>query len=69
MRRPGWVRSDFNRPTGHAIARAIAGAGINLAFFVAQVVGRKYSAVIGFDRDDDGRRAAVHQEGEPPLAG
>lgn len=42
---------------GAAIARAIAEAGINLAFFVAQVVGRRYTAVIGFDSEADARRA------------
>jgi hypothetical protein len=29
-----------------------------MAFFVAQVVGRKYSAVIGFDSDADAKTAA-----------
>jgi hypothetical protein len=43
---------------GAAIARAIAEAGINLAFFVAQVVGRRYAAVIGFDSEADAKRAA-----------
>jgi hypothetical protein len=43
---------------GASIARAIADAGINLAFFVAQVVGRRYSAVIGFDSEADSRKAA-----------
>jgi len=48
-----------DRPgTGAAIARAIAEAGINLAFFVAQVVGRRYAAVIGFDSEADARKAA-----------
>jgi len=48
-----------DRPgTGAAIARAIAEAGVNLAFFVAQVVGRRYAAVIGFDSEADARKAA-----------
>jgi hypothetical protein len=47
-----------DRPgTGSAIARAVAEAGINLAFFIAQVVGRRYSAVIGFDSEEDLKRA------------
>lgn len=39
-------------------ARAIAEAGINLAFLVAQVVGTKFSAVYGFDSMTDRDRAA-----------
>ncbi len=48
-----------NRPgLGYAIAKAISGAGINTAFLVAQVVGKKYSAVFGCENDDDTRKAA-----------
>jgi hypothetical protein len=48
-----------NRPgLGHATAKAISDAGINLAFLVAQVVGRKYSAVFGFDTDADRKKAS-----------
>ena len=43
---------------GHAMARALADAGINLVFLVAQVVGRRYSAVFGFEREADADRAA-----------
>jgi hypothetical protein len=53
------VEGDDRPGTGHAIARAIADAGINLAFFVAQVLGRKYSAVIGFENEENARRAAA----------
>ena len=38
-----------NRPgLGAALARGLANAGINIAFVVAQVVGRKFSATVGF---------------------
>ena len=48
-----------NRPgLGHAIATAIADAGINLSFVIAQVMGRRYSAVFGFENDADVSRAA-----------
>lgn len=48
-----------NRPgLGHAIAKAIADAGINLSFVIAQVVGRRYSAVFGFENDADVSKAA-----------
>jgi hypothetical protein len=42
---------------GHTIARALSESGINLAFLVAQVVGRQYSAVFGFENDADAARA------------
>ena len=51
------IEGDDRPGTGSAIARAIGEAGINLAFFVAQVVGRRYVAVIGFDSDADLKRA------------
>jgi len=49
-----------NRPgLGHAIAKAIADANINVSFVLAQVVGRKYSAVFGFDNEADASKAAI----------
>jgi len=39
-----------NRPgLGAAIGRGLADAGINVAFVMAQVIGRKFTAAIGFD--------------------
>jgi hypothetical protein len=52
------VEGDDKPGLGLATAKAIADAGVNMAFFVAQVVGRKYSAVIGFDSDADAKTAA-----------
>jgi hypothetical protein len=43
---------------GFETTTAIAAAGINLAFLVAQVIGSKFSAVYGFDSEAD-RRTAV----------
>jgi hypothetical protein len=37
----------------------MAEAGINLDFLVAQVIGRKYSAVIGFENDADAIKASA----------
>ncbi len=55
---PLLVEGD-NRPgLGHAIAKAIADANINLSFVLAQVVGRRYSAVFGFETESDADRAA-----------
>ena len=54
-----WVEGD-NRPgLGHRISQAIAEAGVNLDFLVAQVVGRKYSAVLGFENDADASKATA----------
>lgn len=51
------VQGD-NRPgVGFAITRAIADAGINIAFLVAQVIGKKYSLVVGFDTDAEAAKA------------
>ena len=52
------VEGDNKPGLGHAIAQAIAEAGVNIAFLVAQVIGRRYSAVIGFDSREDARKAA-----------
>ena len=51
------VQGD-NRPgLGHAIAKALGYAGINLNFVLAQVVGRKYAALFGFENDSDEEKA------------
>jgi hypothetical protein len=43
-----------NRPgLANRIARALAESGVNIAFLVAQVVGRRYSAVFGFESEAD----------------
>ena len=51
------VLGDDRPGLGHAMARALADAGINLVFLVAQVVGRRYSAVFGFESAADADRA------------
>jgi hypothetical protein len=53
------VEGDNKPGLGHAIAQAIADAGLNLSFLVAQVIGRKYSAVIGFTNDEDAKKATA----------
>ncbi len=52
------VEGDDKPGLGLAIAEAVAGAGVNMTFFVAQVIGRRYSAVIGFGSDADAKTAA-----------
>lgn len=56
---PTLLVTGDNRPAlGHAIARALADASINLNFLVTQVLGRRYSAVLGFETEADARQAA-----------
>ncbi len=60
-----------NRPgLGAAIARGLADAGLNIAFLIAQVVGRRFSASIGFDDDAAATQAAriIKQAGAPKRA-
>lgn len=51
------VQGDNKAGLGQAIARAIADAGINVGFLVAQVIGTRYSAVVGFETEDDAKKA------------
>ncbi len=52
------VEGDDKPGLGLAIAQAIAEAGVNMTFFVAQAIGRRYSAVIGFASEADAKTAA-----------
>lgn len=52
------VEGDNKPGLGFAVAQTIGSAGINIAFFVAQVIGRRFSAVIGFETEDDAKKAA-----------
>lgn len=52
------VEGEDRPGLGLAIAQAIAGAGINMAFFVAQTFGRRFSAVLGFETEVDATTAA-----------
>ncbi|MBI3919961.1 MAG: hypothetical protein HY318_00985 [Armatimonadetes bacterium] len=53
------VEGDNKPGLGYAIAKAIAEAGIDMGFLVAQVVGKKYSALFGFETSKDATRAAT----------
>jgi hypothetical protein len=53
------VEGDNRAGLGYTAAQAIADAGINLDFLVAQVVGKKYSAVFGFESDADAAKCAA----------
>ena len=52
------VQGDNRAGQAYAATRAIADAGISLNFFLAQVIGKKYSAVLGFETEADARRGA-----------
>ena len=45
------VRGDNRAGLAHRVARALAEGRLNVGFLVAQVVGRKYSAVFGFETE------------------
>ena len=51
------VQGDNRRGLGHAITKAISDAGINMNFVMAQVVGRRYSAMFGFANEADAAKA------------
>jgi hypothetical protein len=52
------VEGDNKPGLGYAIAAKVAAAEINIAFLMAQVIGRKFAVVIGFETDDDAKKAA-----------
>ena len=57
---PTLLVAGDNRPgLGFALSQGMADAGINMAFLVAQTIGRRYSAVFGFESDADADRAAA----------
>lgn len=53
------VEGDNRAGLGYAVAKAVADSGINVSFLMAQVVGRKYAAVFGFQNDADATKAAA----------
>jgi hypothetical protein len=53
------VEGDNRAGVGYATAQAIADAGISMDFLVAQVIGRKYSAVFGFESGADAAKCAA----------
>jgi hypothetical protein len=52
------VEGDDRPGLGHAIAQALAAAGINIGFTVAQVFGKKFTAVFGFMSEETAKLAA-----------
>jgi hypothetical protein len=62
------VQGDNEPGLGHKLSRAIADAGVNLSFLVAQVLESRYSAVIGLENEEDLRKvsAIVRKVSAPP---
>jgi hypothetical protein len=52
------VEGDDRPGMGAQLGRAVAGAGISLTFMMAEVVGQKFSAAIGFANEQDAAKAA-----------
>lgn len=51
------VEGENRAGLGHAIAKALGAAGINIDFVVGQVSGSRHTTVIGFDSRGDADRA------------
>jgi hypothetical protein len=52
------VEGDNRAGLGYAFAKAVGDAGINVSFLMAQVIGRRYAAVFGFENEADATKAA-----------
>ncbi|HJU09462.1 MAG TPA: hypothetical protein VJ728_01230 [Candidatus Binataceae bacterium] len=53
------VEGDNRAGLGFQIAKAVSDSGINVSFLMAQVVGRKYAAIFGFQNDNDAAKAST----------
>jgi len=53
------VEGDNKPGLGALFATALADAGVNVAFLVVQVMGRKFTAVYGFETEGDARTATA----------
>jgi predicted amino acid-binding ACT domain protein len=56
------VEGDDKPGLGRAIAQATASAGINFAFFIAQVISKRFSAILGFETAEDARSLSEYSE-------
>jgi hypothetical protein len=52
------IEGDDKAGLGHAIADGLARARINVSYALAQVVGRKFVALLGFETDADASKAS-----------
>jgi uncharacterized protein with ACT and thioredoxin-like domain len=55
---PTLLVEGYNKPgLAHKIAQAVAEAGVNLSFLVAQVLGKRFVATLGFETEGDAKKA------------
>jgi hypothetical protein len=52
------VEGDDKPGLGLVIAEAVSAARVNMSFFIAQAIGRRFSAVLGFETEGDAKTAA-----------
>jgi hypothetical protein len=52
------VEGDNKPGLGHAVAKELGDAGINMTFLMSQVLGRRYAAIFGFENEADANKAA-----------
>jgi hypothetical protein len=62
------VEGDDRKGLGAEISRALANAGINMGFLVAETMGKKFSAAIGLATGQDATAAAKAIESLGPPA-
>ena len=53
-----FVEGDNRSGLGAAMGRALADAGVNIVFLVSQVIGRRFTAIFGFDDEQLAATAA-----------
>ena len=53
------VQGNNSQGLAHRVAKALSDAGVDMGFFVGQVIGNKYAAVIGFANEADSKKAAA----------
>ncbi len=62
------VEGDNKPGLGYSIANAVAWAGLNIRFLLAQVTGKKYCAIVGFETETDARKGALQiKKAHAPL--
>jgi len=57
------VDGDDRKGLGAEMARALADAGVSMAFHMTQVIGRKFTSTIGFHSADDAAKATTAIQG------
>ena len=55
---PTLLVEGYKKPgLAHKIAQAVAEAGVNLSFLLAQVLGKRFVATLGFETEADTKKA------------